>query len=629
MTIYNEFKSLLEHKENLKIQVRMAKEKVKAQKKNIEAQRKRAENGQENTLVFEQKQLPIFISELQNIEKEYKNVKIKVKAFELSKNNPESSVPVTSELIEFEEWQFNSKNVFGFPDILNVPIYAIQYEIYNQQNSRNIKTIADYLGADIDVKKEIRLTQSLTIETIFKEDLGFENFNPFEFQKDMSCHLVLSYLQLSLLKEYTRKTHKNILPLTEYEKQYDDILNDFIASNIDTDEQDYIKAELVLCENLTSELSRPIYNALGIDKILENPCDFKKNLINSIDKRKKFLEQKQNEKTPKVKALFKFIEFLYSNIDNFKQYDELIKELKILDKERNNLHPRKNFKDKQKYDEIQETLKVKFKVVKENILQPIRNKVTELNICDIDNIETLWNWNISEISSLKENFSQKDLSDIFRHKRKYIEYRTKTNGENYFELQFFFNDLDEILKVLFDFFKETENNEFEPFENKPMQVDSISEAIKEFKKGKSSFVLLNSLFDNPIKNQQIQNETKLNQQTEKIKKLKGIWLPEAKITVENFIEMGIEKGIWDESLNLIIQKGSLYGTGKAALGSLSIALKGFTISNNTDYKKIGSVLCEVFEIKVNETTKEPYKAFSSGNNKLIPQFKRAFGIKNS
>ncbi len=200
--------------------------------------------------------------------------------------------------------------------------------------------------------------------------------------------------------------------------------------------------------------------------------------------------------TPKIKALFLFIEYLHSNIDNFKQYDEVLNELYLLDKERKQVSPRKNFKDKLKYDEVQAKIKDKFKVIQENILQPIRTKATELNICDMDKTETLWNRNSNEIHQLKDNFTNEDLPEIFSHKSKYIEYREKTKGEAFFGLGFFFDDLDELLKELFDYFKETDFNEFEAFETKAIQVNDIGEAVKLFQSGKfSKFTLPNSFLN--------------------------------------------------------------------------------------------------------------------------------------
>ncbi len=209
--------------------------------------------------------------------------------------------------------------------------------------------------------------------------------------------------------------------------------------------------------------------------------------------------------TPKIKALFQFIEYLHSNIDNFKQYDEVINELHLLDKERNQLKPRHNFKDKLKFDEVQAEIEVKFKVIQENILQPIRTKANELSICNPDEPPTIWNWNVAEITELKNNFSNEDLPEIFSHKNKYIEYRTKTKGEAFFGLGWFFDVLDEVLKELFNYFNETEQNEFEAFETKSIQVNDIGEAVKLFQSGKFSKFTLPNSFLNPSTIQQHTN----------------------------------------------------------------------------------------------------------------------------
>jgi len=546
-----------------------------------------------------------------------------------------------------EDWIINNKNIFGFSQDINLSLSSIQYEILSQVKNIKINSISDYLGAKIDTTKEIRFTQSLTIQKIFKEFLIFEPFK----QRTFNCSIILSYLQLFLFKEYSGESHNNLLTFSKYEKQYDSLLNSFLLSNIDTDEQDFIKAEFIHCDNLITELDKPIYNVISmLNEVLDTSCGFKKNLINSIDKRKKFLEQREIEIVPKVRALFCFIDFLHSNIKNFKQYDDLIKELHDLDIVRNKLSPRKNFKDKLEYDKIQAVKKDKIQVIKENIIQPIEDKATELNICDLKKTETLWNWNISEISNLKENFSQRDLSEILRHKRKYLQYRTETKGEVFFVLGFLFDELDEVLKELFDYFKETEHNEFEAFETKGIPVNDISEAVKLFQQGNKKVTLPNS-FLNPSNVQQKINIEQLPPQqitiqkrelpepkplqenntdhSEKIKKLKTIWLSEPRISVEDFIQKGIEKGLWSANLKILTAKGGLYGTGKTMLGSIFIALKDWAILNNINYNIVGEVFCEVFNIEIKETTKEKYKAFSSGNSKIITQIKRTFQVKNS
>ena len=76
----------------------------------------------------------------------------------------------------------------------------------------------------------------------------------------------------------------------------------------------------------------------------------------------------------KIKALFQFIEYLHSNIDNFNKYNNLIKELEILKHEKNRIRPEKNYKDKLKYNEVQAELENKFKELQDNTANLIKGK---------------------------------------------------------------------------------------------------------------------------------------------------------------------------------------------------------------------------------------------------------------
>ena len=109
--------------------------------------------------------------------------------------------------------------------------------------------------------------------------------------------------------------------------------------------------------------------------------------------------------------------------------------------------------------------------------------------------------------------------------------------------------------------------------------------------------------------------------------LKAIWLPEAKISIEDFYKKGIKAGIWDENHNITCERGSIYGTGKALLGSLSVALKGYAVNSNIDYKIVGKAFCEAFKIELKEKTQNPYKLFSSTNPEYIKELKRVFVAK--
>ena len=151
--------------------------------------------------------------------------------------------------------------------------------------------------------------------------------------------------------------------------------------------------------------------------------------------------------------------------------------MELLVKERQKVKHKKTFTDKLKFDEVQAEIETKFKALQGNTANLIKAKAKELNVCNFDN-EPNYSFNgiETDIHQLKENFSKDDLPEIFKHKQHYIEYRTKTHS-SFLSLSFFINELDEITKSLFDYFKDTEQNEFEAFEKKTIEVNSIEEAI--------------------------------------------------------------------------------------------------------------------------------------------------------
>ena len=75
-------------------------------------------------------------------------------------------------------------------------------------------------------------------------------------------------------------------------------------------------------------------------------------------------------------------------------------------------------------------------------------------------------------------------------------------------MSFVFSNIDEVLKELFDFFKDTNVNEFEDFEKKILEVDSIVEALISFNENRKENVKfsipIDSVIGNPKVNQ-IQN----------------------------------------------------------------------------------------------------------------------------
>ncbi|TDP03096.1 hypothetical protein [Flavobacterium sp. 245] len=178
--------------------------------------------------------------------------------------------------------------------------------------------------------------------------------------------------------------------------------------------------------------------------------------------------------TEKIKHLFQFIDYLHSNISYFKKHHNIIVELQNLDEQRCNLKPRENFVHKLKYDKIQTELEQKFDVIHKNIILPLYKKATDLELGYFTN-QRFWQWGLSEIYTLKENFEEADIPEILFQKNKYIEFRESTKC-NYFN-DMFFSDLERDLKELFDFFIEPEDKKFEVFKFKSKLVNDMSEVI--------------------------------------------------------------------------------------------------------------------------------------------------------
>lgn len=202
----------------------------------------------------------------------------------------------------------------------------------------------------------------------------------------------------------------------------------------------------------------------------------------------------------KIHALFKLIDYLDMNkLEYIEKYIPLCDELSNLDIQRSKLKPKSNYIDKQRYDELQKEISEKFKPITQNICIPILNKMKELEIWDGDDVFTsIWNKNVSAIHDFKETFASDDIAEVMTYKQKYLSFRNETNS-NFLCLQFVFSNLDELFKQLFDFFKDTNENEFESFETKTIEVNSLKEAANELfeTKGKNVRFLIpqESLFD--------------------------------------------------------------------------------------------------------------------------------------
>jgi len=210
----------------------------------------------------------------------------------------------------------------------------------------------------------------------------------------------------------------------------------------------------------------------------------------------------------KIQALFDFIDYLNNNKREYiEKYIPLCNELKVLGNKREELKPNGNYIDKQKYDKIQTQISEKFSPITLNIYKPIIGKLRELEIWSGDDtFNSIWNSNSSEIYDFKNNFKSEDIPQVMEYKQKYLSFRNETNTD-FLCLHFVFTYLDELLKELFDFFKDTDRNEFSRFEAENIEINNIEEAVHEFIENKGKNVkftiptdsIYSSKKDEPIK----------------------------------------------------------------------------------------------------------------------------------
>ncbi len=228
-----------------------------------------------------------------------------------------------------------------------------------------------------------------------------------------------------------------------------------------------------------------------------------------------FRDDKSKIMTPqRIQALFDFIDYLDSNKKEYvEKYVPLCNELKNLHNQKNELRPDKNYKDKQQYDSIQNLVTEKFSPIEKNIYNPISSKLRELEIWSGDKTyASIWNNNYSAISDFKENFTSEDILQVMQYKQKYLSFRRETDTD-FLCLTFAFHNLDEILKELFNFFKDTNENEFDGFEAKTIEVNNMKEAVTRLIENKGQNVKISipfkTVYDNPIEEQKRTNSTNI------------------------------------------------------------------------------------------------------------------------
>lgn len=184
--------------------------------------------------------------------------------------------------------------------------------------------------------------------------------------------------------------------------------------------------------------------------------------------------------TKNVKKLFGFIEYLHSQIEYLLSKSSLIEEVNGLLEERRFINPGKNYKNKLDYDLLQQKIEEKFILVNNEIVNPIKDKIIQLEIADISTPIISLNAHV-DLFELQKNFESSDLIEIFSARKSYLHFRNSTNFDYY--LQFFFFELDRTLKEFYDYFRDEDVNNFESLRTnvvtiETLDLEGITKAVK-------------------------------------------------------------------------------------------------------------------------------------------------------
>jgi len=181
----------------------------------------------------------------------------------------------------------------------------------------------------------------------------------------------------------------------------------------------------------------------------------------------------------KINDIFIFIDFLHSNISEFKKYIPNIVERKRLNIEYRETKELDIAERNTQRDKIQPLLNEQEEIIKLNFQKPINDKSKNLNIWSKkENLSGHCDFNVSktEIDNFKQNADAEDAKITIEHKAKYVEFRREL--DNYLQplLCIFWAEVDEFLFELFyDFDKKNTEDNFKPFFSKKIVVNPKGE----------------------------------------------------------------------------------------------------------------------------------------------------------
>jgi hypothetical protein len=197
----------------------------------------------------------------------------------------------------------------------------------------------------------------------------------------------------------------------------------------------------------------------------------------------------------KIKDLFTFIEFLHSNIDNFRQYQEVEQKARELHSERWRLPNKPKFSVRTREEEIESELDQVVSVIVNNIENPIKSKAEELGLYRRDRPETILNWNSEDVGVLLKTATIEEAEIVLGYTKKYLEFREAVEHTNYLTLGYFFSSLNELVLTDIHSYFSPEESDTSPNIAEPKTLEEI---IRGFSEGKTFVTTAPNQFEHEI-----------------------------------------------------------------------------------------------------------------------------------
>lgn len=247
--------------------------------------------------------------------------------------------------------------------------------------------------------------------------------------------------------EFREATKYNQYDCDELFEEVDDLLED-LFSFVHEDEVSKLKA--------SKEKHLESIGVLSVKPTTDNNLQTALNETNSKKGgRAETHTENKTSITPETEALFNFIDFLHSNIDNFNHYLEDVRDMNrevyFINTSATHFEEVRESKDSQK--EVVE----KWDLIFKNIVTPIKEKVAELDVFNWYKPETLLKKHMPLVSRLSKNCKDQDSELILKAKKQYIQYTNEVSPYVIKQTDLMIKYLNKVMLVVAEDFEEEDD----------------------------------------------------------------------------------------------------------------------------------------------------------------------------